>query len=86
MTNKEINALRKRMNALMGTTAWQTALSDGMGNSRAIVNGWFSFSESNLHRFPPQQFIIVLEFLEVTPVSEWPKRWAKLTAMKEANS
>ena len=86
MTDKEINDLRERMNALMGTTAWQTALSDGMGNSRAIVNGWFSFSESNLHRFPPQQFIIVLEFLEVTPVYKWPKRWAKLTALKLGSS
>lgn len=82
MTHEEIDTLRERMDSLIGSTRWQTALSLAMGNSRAIVNGWFSFSETNLHRYPPQQFLIALEFLEVTPVNKWPVRWKRLKGLK----
>ena len=86
MTEEEINTIRQRIDLLVGSTRWQTVLSECMGLSRAIVNGWFSHSETNKKRNPPEQLIIALEFLEIVPVQKWPVRWNKLKALKIASA
>ncbi len=77
--------LRNRIDLLIGTTRWQTALAEGLGRARPVVAGWFTDAETTADRLPPDYLVAIIELLEMTPVNKWPSRWSKLSKLKTAN-
>lgn len=59
--------IRRRFAALLGERKLAEKIAVVTGSSRAAVFRWFDTGF-------PENAVIILEFMEITPVSMWPKR------------